>query len=81
MEEIYRIHGKDIIWSEKGNLWAIIILPDSIKIDNWHGSPHIHISDKKKRISINDPYKVFSKIVVHINRESGIILSKLLGEL
>ncbi|MBZ9569972.1 hypothetical protein KQY27_00165 [Methanobrevibacter sp. TMH8] len=81
MEERYKIHNKSVIWSENGDYWVIIILPDNIKVDNWHGYPHIHIGDEKKKISINNSYKAFLKVRLHINRESGVNLNKLLEEL
>ena len=62
MEEMDTVHGKDIIWSGEGNLWAIIILPDMIKIDNWYGPPHIHTNGEKKEISLNNPYNFFQKL-------------------
>jgi len=81
MEERYRIKDNIVIWREKSDVWAIVILPEFIQIDNAHGYPHIHINGKRKRISSNKSDKVFLKVMSHINRESMVNLSKLLGEL
>lgn len=81
MEERYKIKDNFVIWNEEAGVWAIIILPELIRIDNWHGYPHIHINKEKKRISINNSYKVFLKVMGHIDRESVVNLKKLLGEL
>ena len=81
MEEKYRIKDNFVIWNEEDGVWAIIILPELIQIDNWHGYPHIHINKEKKRISINNSYKVFLKFRRHINRESVVNLKMLLEEL
>ena len=81
MREVYRILDKKIFWKGDDSLWAIIIMPDYIKIDNWHGPPHIHINNEKKWISVNNPQKIILKLNSHINRESGVNLSKLLREL
>ena len=34
MEERHRIKDNFVIWREKNNGWAIIILPEFIQIDN-----------------------------------------------
>lgn len=81
MREVYKIRNKSVIWNEKGDLWDIIILPDSIMIDNWHGPPHIYITDEKIMISSNDPYKVFFKVKLHIESENGAAINKLLEDL
>lgn len=81
MEERYRIKDNFVIWNEEDGVWAIIILPELIQIDNWHGYPHIHINKKRKRISLNNSYKIFIKVRQHINRESVVNLNMLLEEL
>jgi len=81
MEERFRIKDNIVIWKGDNGLWAIIIMPEHIKIDNWHGSPHIHTNGEKKEISIKNPYKVLLKLNIHINRENNVILNKLIDEL
>ena len=81
MAEKYRIKNNIVIWDVKNGLWAIIILPEFIQIDNWHGFSHIHIDGEKIKISIYNTDKVFSKVIRHIEHEGSVNLDKLLEEL
>ncbi|MCL2687527.1 MAG: hypothetical protein FWE58_03220 [Methanobrevibacter sp.] len=81
MEERYRINDNLVIWNDEDDVWSIIILPELIQIDNWHGYPHIHINKERKKISLNNSYKVFLKVMSHIEYESNVNLNKLLEEL
>lgn len=81
MEERYKIKDNIVFWNEKNNSWIIIIFPEFIQIDNWHGYPHIHINGERKKISLNDSYKVFMKVMAYIERKSVVNLNELLLEL
>ena len=63
--------------------WAITIIPINIRIDNFHGFPHIHYSLKGKHhlIGINDLKRAYEIVVGHIENNEKIYKEKLTEEL
>ena len=39
-----RIYDRDVYKRKSKRGWAIVIMPDNIRIDNYHGFTHIHFS-------------------------------------
>lgn len=72
---IYRIVSK------RG--WTIVIMPDNIRLDNFHGFPHIHMEGVENHLPItyNDFKTVDNLIMDHIDRNTGINKKELLMEL
>ncbi|MGL6298850.1 MAG: hypothetical protein ACRC1M_06775 [Methanobacteriaceae archaeon] len=67
--------------SRKG--WAIIIMPIGIRIDNFHGFPHIHFSQNgiKHEINTNDFNEAYEIVFKHILTNNKINKGKLREEL
>ncbi|MCL2116215.1 MAG: hypothetical protein FWH29_08340 [Methanobrevibacter sp.] len=63
--------------------WAITITPINIRIDNFHGFPHIHYSLKGKHhpIQINNLNEAYKIVVKHIENNKKIDKKKLTEEL
>ncbi|MBI5460461.1 hypothetical protein [Methanobacterium sp.] len=63
--------------------WSIVIMLDNIRIDNFHGFPHIHIQKKAgyEEIGIDDPDLVYFIVMDHLERENGLNIEKLKEEL
>lgn len=63
--------------------WSVVIMPDNIRIDNFHGFPHIHIKKKAghEKIGIDDPDMVYQIVMDHLEREKGLNIKKLKEEL
>lgn len=59
--------------------WAIIVMPDKFKVDNYYHGVHVH--PDRKVIPIKDPDIIFNIICNRIHREGGLIESKLRREL
>jgi len=58
-------------------------MPDEIRVDNYHGFPHIHLSLEGDKIPIkyNDRDEVFIIIRNHLLKNKDIIKKELLEEL
>lgn len=66
--------------------WSIVIMPDNILIDNYHTHiNHIHPNTKKHFIKNNldeqDQYKILDMVLLHLDRNNGLILELLEEEL
>jgi hypothetical protein len=74
----YKIYRKI---SQRG--WVITIMPAKIRIDNYHGFPHIHYSLKGTHnpIEVNDLNKAFEIVTKYILNNETINKEKLRGEL
>lgn len=70
---VYRRKGK------RGG--SVVIMPDNIRIDNFHGFPHIQKKVGHEEIGIDDPDLVYFIVMDHIERESGLNIQKLKEEL
>jgi len=78
-----KIGNYDVYERKSHRGWAIIILPAGIRIDTFHGFPHIHFSPngKKHEIMVNE-FEVALEIVdQHIFSNIIIDKEKLLEEL
>jgi len=64
-------------------MWAIIIMPIEIRIDNAHGYVHIHFSLKgtKHKINKTNFYEIYGIIETHIEKNRVIDKKRLLREL
>jgi hypothetical protein len=56
-----------------------LVMPDKFKVDNYYHGVHIH--PDREVIPIKDPDIIFKIICSHIQREKGLIDSKLRKEL
>ncbi|MDR0912695.1 MAG: hypothetical protein LBM96_08885 [Methanobrevibacter sp.] len=80
---IYSRYGKDIYINNSSRGWAIVIMPEEIRIDNYHKEPHIHIKSNRPHLPIK-----FSKIdevglivELHLEKYNGININELKNEL
>ncbi|KZX12254.1 hypothetical protein [Methanobrevibacter curvatus] len=78
-----KIGQYDIYARESPRGWAIIIMPTNIRIDTFHGYPHIHFSQKGKKHEIKiENFDTALKIIDnHIYKNITINKKRLLEEL
>jgi hypothetical protein len=76
-------HDQTISWRQSKKGWSLIIMPDSIRIDDNHGYCHIHIGTKKNYHIIKDDTfdAIYSLIMDHIELNKGINMDELKKEL
>ncbi len=76
-------HDKIIYWRRSKRGWAIIIMPDNVRTDNFHGFSHIHMQVKGEHepIKYDDFETVYNIILDHIERNKGINKKELRLEL
>ena len=78
-----KIHSKKIIIRESKRGWAITIIPDNIRIDNFYKDTHMHL--KPEGIHIPSKYKGMEEVglvlVLHIIRNKKINLNELKEEI
>lgn len=74
---------KTIHWRRNKTGWALVIMPDSIRIDDNHGYCHIHLKCKQDYHTIQDDSfeAIYQKIVNHIVENNEINMDKLKKEL
>ncbi len=74
---------RTISWRRSKKGWSMVIMPDSIRIDNNHGYCHIHIEYKKNHQNIKDNSleAIYAMIMDHIEINKGINLDELKKEL
>jgi hypothetical protein len=72
-----------ISWRRSKKGWSMVIMPDSIRIDNNHGYCHIHTEYKKnyQKIKENSLESIYLMIIDHIEINNGINLDELKKEL
>lgn len=72
-----------IYWRKAERGWYIVIMPESIRIDDNHGYCHIHIGKKKNYHPIKDDTfeAIYLVLVEHIARNKGINRPELRKEL
>jgi hypothetical protein len=78
----YKVHDRTIYrkYSQRG--WSIVIMPDGIRLDNFHGYPHIHWNKDHVEEIIYDDYETVLNIIRgHFTRGKDINLSNLRKEL
>jgi hypothetical protein len=63
--------------------WSIVIMPDNIRIDNFHGFPHVHLEGKggHEEIKTNDFKTVHQIVIKHLERNKGVNKKELKREL
>ena len=59
--------------------WAIVVMPDNFKVDNYYHGVHVH--PDREVIPIKDPDVIYNIIYNHIWREKRLIEAKLRKEL
>lgn len=80
------LHGK-ILYKVKYKInWSIVIIPDNILIDNYHGKGgHIHYDPKKheiqEKIKTNDLEEAYTIVYNHVDNNKGLKLNQLRKEL
>jgi len=76
-------HGKKVYLRETIRGWAIIIIPDKIRVDNFHGFPHIHLTFDGEKIAIkyDDMNEIVMIIRNHLQKNKNLIKKELLEEL
>ncbi|MCK9152288.1 hypothetical protein [Methanobacterium alcaliphilum] len=74
---------KTIYWRRNKKYWAILLMPDNIRIDNNHGYCHIHLKNKKNHHPLkNDSFESIYQIISdHIQENNQIDMDKLKKEL
>lgn len=79
----FQKHRKDVKIHKSQRGWAITIMPEGIRIDNYHKPPHLHIKLKGIHIPIkyNDFETIGLIIELHIEKNQGINLKKLIERL
>ena len=75
-----KIKKSQIFYRETQRGWAIVIMPNKIKIDNFHGFPHIHIKNKET-IKTKTLNKVLNIVVNYISLNNEINLEDLKNKL
>lgn len=55
--------------TERG--WAIVVIPDNFKVDNFYHGVHVH--PDRAELTIKDPEVIYDIIYRHILREGKII--------
>ena len=69
-----RIYDRDVYKRKSKRGWAIVIMPDNIRIDNYHGFTNIHFSlnGKHEKIKYDDFDEIYRIIKMHILLNKGI---------
>ncbi len=77
------LQNNQIYWRQSKKGWSLIVMPESIRIDNNHGYCHIHLKYKKNYQKIKDDSfdGIYQLIIGHIEENNGINLDNLKKEL
>jgi len=77
------LQNNQIYWRQSKKGWSLIVMPESIRIDNNHGYCHIHLKYKKNYQTIKDNSfdGIYQLIIGHIEENNGINLDDLKKEL
>jgi hypothetical protein len=77
------IYGNTIKARKSKRGWAIVVIPPNLRIDNFHGFPHIHFTPKGEKHSIeeNDFDSIYNIIRNHLKQNKEIIKEELIKEL
>jgi hypothetical protein len=78
-QEKFQKHGKDIYYHETPRGWAIVIMPDKIRIDTYNKNAHIHFGLKGIHLPIkyNELETVGFIIIMHLKKYKKINKKKL----
>jgi hypothetical protein len=78
----YNVHDRTIYRKRSKRGWSIVIMPDGIRLDNFHGYPRIHWNKDDVDEIIYDNYEIVLEIIRgHIARGKDINLTDLKKEL
>jgi len=78
----FKILDKNIQIRKSQRGWAMTILPEGVRIDNFHGFMHIHLElGGKKHPTIDDKVKIRELVKKHIEKNNKIIKKELREEL
>lgn len=63
--------------------WTIVVMPDNIRIDSFHGFAHMHIHRKHPHLTIDvqDAETVYKIVTNHLERNGKVETEKLVEEL
>jgi hypothetical protein len=81
------LEGKILYKVKYKNNWSVVILPDNILLDDYHGKGgHIHPEPEKHKeiqykIKTDDLETVYNIVHTHIEKNKGLNLKKLMNEL
>jgi len=79
----FKIQGKKLVIRESTRGWAITIIPDNIRIDNFYKPTHMHL--KPKGIHMPSKYKEMEEVglilILHIIRNRKIDINELKEEI
>lgn len=82
-KDLFKKYGKSIHISKIRNMWAIVIMPDEIRIDNYYKETHLHPT--QQGIHIPTKYTEIETVGLiierHLNKNKGINKKKLMDEL
>jgi hypothetical protein len=78
-----QLHDKTIYHRKSKRGWTIVIMPDNVRIDNFHGFSHMHmeIQGKHEPIKYDSFETVINVVIDHIGRNKGLNKKKLRLEL
>lgn len=78
----YKVHDRTIYRKRSKRGWSIVIMPDGIRLDNFHGYPHVHWNNDDVEEIIYDDYEMVLEIIRgYIARGKDINLTDLRKEL
>ena len=78
----YRVDDRTIYRKQSKRGWSIVVMPDGIRLDNFHGYPHIHWNNGEIEEIIHDDYEIVLEIIrASISRGKDINLTDLRKEL
>jgi len=82
-ENLLERYGKTIYINRTKKGWAIVIMPDEIRIDNYYKPTHLHL--EQQGIHIPTKYTNLDTVGLivecHLNKNKGINKEKLMEEL
>jgi hypothetical protein len=81
--EKIRIYDTDIILYNSKRGWAIVIMPNNIRIDNHHGFEHLHFSLKGKKHEITEKNMdtLINIIITNVEKNKELNLNELKEDL
>ncbi len=65
----YRVHDRSIYRKRSKRGWSIVIMPEGIRLDNFHGYPHIHQNKDDAEEIIYDDYEIVLEINILLSSE------------
>jgi hypothetical protein len=73
------INDTDVIFYSSQRGWAIVIMPDNVRMDNHHGYPHIHYTPKGKKFEIKEKNVeiLFDMVLENVTKNGRLNLNEL----